>query len=378
MQPREFHIWDFPENKIRILFRRHQEFIQKAIKYFNSRNSLSKYLGISSQEVYSWAVYQLYIPLKYVKLIAKKLKLNLNILEKDIISYKGINTSTPIFNPKLPVKESPEIFSIITHIICDGSVNKNGIPMYINSNKILIDNLNFIIKKNFGNFKENFYFGTGINKNCYQYRFPKIIIEIIEYIYNINFHKKKEIPSEIFKLPVKFSIAVIKAFADDEGSVDLNRRIGIVSINKDLLIVLIKLLNEKLKFSYISNILEKNSKPNKCYCFYIRPREIEKYQKIIGFNHPDKTARLNSMVRYRRLRQQERHHGKVGETREKLLNLLNDRILSTYDIMKELKINKSNINSKVKQLKDTGVIIQHHKTGQTVFWTTNKNGIHIR
>lgn len=363
MKPKEFHIWNFPEDKIRILFRNHNEFIQKAISHFGNLKKLGAFLKIPSTEIYNWTKYKLYIPLKYVKLIAKELGLNWIDVEKNISSYKGVNTSTPIFNPKLPIKESPEIFSAITHIICDGSINKNGIPIYTNSSKKLIDNLDYTLKKIFGDFKSGLYFGSGTNRNCYQYTFPKLMTGLLEHFYQINLYKKKEIPKVIFEFPNEFSTAVIRAFADDEGTVDLNWRVGFNSKDKELLLTLVRLFKENLKFKHLTDIMEKDEK---YYCFYVKSMEIGRYQKEIGFSHPDKKAKLSNIVEY-----QKGSHGRraSGETREKLLKLLNDKVLSTYDIMKELKMNKSNINIQMKKLQNEHLIVQHRKTGQTVFWT---------
>jgi biotin operon repressor len=363
MKPKEFHIWNFPEDKIRILFKNPNKFVQIAISHFGNRKKLGVFLKIQSTEIYNWTKYNIYIPLKYVKLMVKEIGLNWIDVERNISSYKGVNTSAPIFNPKLPIKESPEIFSVITHIICDGSINKNGIPIYTNSSKELIDNLDYTLKKIFGDFKSGLYFGSGTNRNCYQYTFPKLMTELLEHFYQINLYKKKEIPKVIFESPNKFSTAVIRAFADDEGTVDLNWRIGFSSKDRELLLDLIRLFKEKLRFEHLTDIMEKDEK---YYCFYVNPMEIERYQKEIGFSHPDKRIKLSNIVEYRK-----GSHGRraSGETREKLLKLLNDKVLSTYDLIKVLKINKSNINMQMKKLITQGIIVQHHKIGQTVFWT---------
>lgn len=369
MRPREFHIWDFPEGKIRVLFKNHKEFIDNTIKFFGSQKALGDFLGIPSIYIYYWKKHPLYIPLKQVKKIVKKCKLNWEDIEKKIISYKGINTSSPIFNPKLPIKETPEIFTLITHIICDGSVNKNGIPCYVNSSKELINNFDKILKDSFGEMNTRLSFGHGINKNCYDYRFPKITIELLKHLYNIEFYRIGVLPKEIFDLPKEFSISVIRAFGDDEGNVDLNRRVGFYSKSKELLDVLINLLREKLSFKNIGEIKEKGKN---YYHFYIKSKDFEKYGKIIGFNHPEKAKLLNELVEFKNNSRAVGQHGKVKETKEKLLKLLDDNVLSTYQIMMELKINKSNINMQIRKLLSENLVIQNHKIGQTIFWTRRK------
>ncbi len=368
MQPREFHIWDFPEDRVRILFKQHYEFINKAIIYFGNRNNLGKYLGISPAHIYNWTKYNLYISLKDIKLIVRELKLDWLDIEREIYSYKGVSTSSPITNPKLPIKESPDLFSVITHILCDGSVNRNGIPAYTNTSKTLIDNFDNKLKSVFGEFKQSTYFGGGINKNVYQYRPPKIIIDLLESFYNINFYKRKEIPSIIFDLPREFSVAVVRAFADDEGCVDLNRRISFTQKDKEILSFLQKLLKDKLQFYQITEIKNKDN----CHLFYIMAPEIEKYQKEIGFVHPEKKDRLRRIVYDRLNGFRTGQHNQPGKTREKLLNLLNDNVLSTYDMMKEININKSNLNLQIKSLENAGLVVKTKKIGQTIFWTRRK------
>jgi len=369
MKPRKFHIWQFPEDKIRILFKYHKRFIDNATKFFGSQKNLADFLGTSSIVIYYWRKHPLYIPLKHVKKIVKKCKLDWYKIEKGIVSYKGINTSSPIINPKLPIKETPEIFALITHIICDGSVNKKGIPYYINSNKNLIDNLDKILKNNFGDINTKLEFGRGINKNCYEYKFPKIIVELLEYFYKINLYKADKLPVQLFYLPKKFCISVIRAFVDDEGDIDLSKRIGIYSTNKHLLKTLIRLLKEKLNFKNIGEIKEKEKG---YYYFYINSKDIKRYNKEIGSFHSSKKKRLNELIKLKKNGCKIGQHSKVGETKEKLLKLLNDKILSTYEIMKELKINKSNVNTQIRKLRKSNLIVQDYKIGQIIFWTRKK------
>ncbi|MCX6795918.1 MAG: helix-turn-helix domain-containing protein, partial [Candidatus Falkowbacteria bacterium] len=187
--------------------------------------------------------------------------------------------------------------------------------------------------------------------------------------YNLNFYENKKIPFEILELPKEFGISVVRAFADDEGSVDLNRRICFSSINKNLLEMLIKILKEKLDYKNISDI---GIKDDSYFYFYIKTGDIEKYQKEINFLHPDKIKRLNEMIHIRKEGYKPGQHGGVEKTTKNILDLLNNKILSTYDIIKVLKINKSNVNIPVKRLINHGLIVQHHKEGQIVFWTRNK------
>lgn len=369
MEYKKFHIFDFPADKIRILFKGHKKFIDNAVTFCGSRDSLANSLNVTPQLISQWRKYCLFMPLSSIKKIAIKQKLRWLDIEKNISAYKGISTGIPITNPKIPIKETPELFELITHIICDGCVNKNGIPCYVNSEKKLIENFKKILRNCFGKINGKLYEIKRGSRVYYEYRFPKIIVELLEDFYNLSFYKTKKFPFRIFLLPKKFAISVIRAFADDEGSIDLNRRIEISSANNKLLKNLLKLLKDKLHYKNISSISEKDKS---YYHFYIKPKDIKRYKKEIGFIHPEKIKKLKDVIYFRTHGYKPGQHAKPGETKEKLLNLLSGRLLSTYGIMKEININKSNINLHLKRLINKNLVVQHHKNGQTIFWTGRK------
>ena len=244
----EFHIWQFQEDKVRILFKDHNKFIEDAIKFFGSKKALATFLQIPSYLIDAWKRNQSHLLLKHIKKIVKKLRLDWEKIEKSVCSYKGLSTGKPILNPKLPIKETPELFALITHIICDGSVNRNGIPYYVNTEKSLISNFKKILKNTFGETYIKIEHKPGKNKKAYSLRFPKVIIELLEDFYNFSLYKAKRFPKGIFNLPDKFAIAIIKAFVDDEGNVNSSKRIGVYSTEKNLLKDLIRLLKEKLRY----------------------------------------------------------------------------------------------------------------------------------
>src|SRR3989344_486072 len=157
MKIKEFHLKDFPLKKIRILFKNNKKFLDESINYFGSLKKLADFLSVSTQVIYYWKKLNLFIPLEHIKKIVDKRKLNWNKLEKEVIAYKGSNLSLTITNPKLPIIESPELFAIIGHLIGDGSVNKNGIPIYTNKDKTLIENFHKLVNSVFGNIQGKLY-----------------------------------------------------------------------------------------------------------------------------------------------------------------------------------------------------------------------------
>lgn len=372
MKIKKFHLKDFPVEKIRILFKDNRKFLDESISYFGSLKKLADFLSIFPQVINHWKKLNLFIPLKHIKKIVDKRKLNWDKLEKEVVAYKGLNLSLIIQNPKLPIIESPELFAVIGHLIGDGSVNKNGIPIYTNSNIKLIDNFQKLIISVFGNVRGKLYKSPS---GAYQFRSSKVISDLIKSFYDINFDSSKSrIPEKIKYLPQEFSIAIIKAFGDDEATVDTNHRISFYSTNKHVLLSIKDLLKKKLMFNNVS--LFKKSK----YYFYltIKAKDIEKYYNTIGFNHSLKMAKLSKIIEIRKNSYKVRR--RKNQTKNEILNLLSHQNLSTEDLTLKLRISRSNVNIPLKELENKGLISQLNKKGQTIMWTKIggiNNGIYL-
>ena len=351
---------DFPADRIRVLFKDNKKFLDESINYFGSLKKLAQFLSVSPQVIHFWKKLNLFIPLVYVKKIVNERNLDWNEIESNVISYKGPNSSLVIKNPKLPIVESPELFAIIAHLIGDGSVNKNNIPIYTNSNKDLIDNFQKLILSVFGNIEEKIY---KRDSGCFELRTSRTIADLIKFFYNIDFDSRNaKIPNTIKDLPEEYSIAFIRAFADDEGTVDLNHKISIYSINKSILLSIRELLIEKLGFKNVQ-ISEKS----KSYFYLtIKPAEIKKYFEIIGFYHPMKLYRLSKLIEIRNNNGVRRKH---NGTKEEIINLLSLENLSTEELIFRLGVRKSNVNIPLKDLYNRGLITKSNKIGQKIIWT---------
>ena len=362
MKIKKYHLKNFPEERVRILLKSNKKFLDESINYFGSLKKLSDFLSVSPQLIYYWEKLNLFVPLKYVKKIVNERNLDWYKIEKNVIAYKGPNSSLLVQNPKLPISESPELFAIITHLIGDGSVNKNNIPIYTNSNAELISNFQRLVSCVFGDVGGKIY---KRKSGCYEFRSSRIIADLIKSFYKINFDTyNATIPKRVAYLPKKFSISVIKAFADDEGSVDLNHRINLYSRNKKLLLFIRKLLIEKLMFRDISSVLQKSKLD---FYLTIKPKDIEKYFKIVGFNHPLKSTRLSKIIEIRNKSSGVRR--KDNQTKNEILNLLSYKNLSTEELILKLGIRKSNVNIPLKELNNDGMITKFNKHGQIIKWT---------
>ena len=362
MKPKKFHIQHFPSERIRILFKDNNAFLDENIKYFGSKQELAYFLSVSPQLIDHWKKPNRFIPLSSIKKIVSKRKLDWDKIEKKIIAYKGPNLSNIITNPKLPIIESPELFAIIGHLIGDGSVNKNGIPIYTNKDKTLIENFHKLVNSVFGNIQGKLY---KTNSDCYQYTSSKIISDLLYSFYKIKFDTyNSRIPKRVEKLPPKFSILLIKALTDDEGSVDLNHRITLFLRNKYILKSIRALLIKKLGFSNISSVIQKTKLD---YYLAIRSKDIEKYFNIIGFNHPIKNKILSDIIKIRKKSLGVRR--KKDTTKNEIQRLLSNKIFSTNEITFKLGITKSNVTAQITKLKNEGLIKMYDKKGQTIRWT---------
>ncbi len=361
---KKWHIWEFPENIIRVKFNDNQKFLEESIYHFKSIKNMAKILSVNPSTIIGWREYKLYLPLKYVKIIVKVRNLDWNELEKKIISYKGPNLSLIVTNPKLPIIESPKLFAIIAHLIGDGCVNKNGIPIYTNSCKTLIDHFSILIKSVFGDIDYKLY----KREDNYNYRTSKVLSDLLIHFYNLDCNSLTGIfPNSINKLPKENTISLIKAFFDDEATVDPNYRITLCIRNYRLLKSIRKLLIKKLDFKNISPILKKSKNSEKDFYISIYSADLEKYSKIIGFNHPEKLndlkSILNSKIKSNGLRK------KQYQTQIELLKFLSIKPMSTKELAFALKITKSNILLAVKKLKKRGLITIHNKDSQIIKWS---------
>ena len=359
MKIKKFHLKDFPEDRIRVLFRDQMGFIDENIRFFHSVKEFADFLGIESKIIRHWKKQKLYIPLNHIKKIISKRKLSWGKIEKNVVAYKNPNSGLIVRKPILPIIETPELFALIAHLIADGSVNKNNIPSYTNTNFSLIKNFDKLIQSVFGNIENKIY---KRQSKAFQINSSRIIVDLIKSFYGITFNSlTARIPRRLKQLPSEYSIAFIRAYSDDEAAVDLNHRITIYSNNKKILKDLRDILSDKLDFKEVTKVLIK-SKVN--YYITIKPKEIIKYNKIIGFNHPIKKERLQKLVRMRKTKVK----SLPQNTKTRILKLLNQNNLSSEDLTYKLGIRSRNVQINLKQLEKKGIIRKINKERQIPIW----------
>ncbi len=91
MTYKKFHIWDFPEDKVRVLLdgNTNSEFWDNCIDKFGSIEIISDYIGVSSTTILDWKKGNRYITLLFLKKLVKKSDFTFKEIEQKIISYRG-------------------------------------------------------------------------------------------------------------------------------------------------------------------------------------------------------------------------------------------------------------------------------------------------
>lgn len=296
-----WHIWEFPD-KIRIRFseRFRKRLYEELRRMCGTREEIANRLGVDSETIKTniqtgknrsrkGEFVDCYISVKLVKKIleyfGKYSDINfLKSLESNIVGYRAWN-GWIVKNPEIPIKESPELYSIVFHLLGDGNASKRHSPYYSNMCRNLIDN-----------FVSNLHYFGGVEcredyrKDGLVYvRFPKAISDILSYILDIDFVKPKKLPRRIFDSNSNCKISAVKAFIDDEGCVSTSFSITQKSENllKDLKRLLLELGINTGKVCNNGSVKQ----------IYIFKNSYKTYFDKIGFVDPKKTLRLEEKLR---------------------------------------------------------------------------------
>ena len=364
---RRFYLKDFPENAVRVSLKKQKSFLENFVNRSGSLTRASKFLGVDATNLIAWRN-GLFIPLWAFKKISSFSGLKWNVAEKIVISYKGVGVSEPITEPILPVRESPELFGLIAHLIGDGSVSREGVPQYINSQKASIENLKNILRRTFGEVQGKVYFRR-VGKT-YFYRFSRTIPLLLRHFYgSINFDSEKALlPERIFKLPEEFACEVIRAFVDDEGSIR-DTRIVIALKNKELIFQLNRLLTKLLG----ENSTRITYRGENYWVVTIRAGVLPKLSEKIRLKHPHKSDALAHAVNKLQVQRRGKHDG-IWETKMRILELLKDGGKETKEIANKLFIQTSNISTQLNRLAAMGLAKRVRKRKFAFVWKLTRKG----
>jgi hypothetical protein len=268
----------------------------------------------SSLTIYGWMKGYRTIPFSKLFKIVEMSDYSWRDIEKNLISIKaGIRKGE--INPNFPIKIDYKLGSIVGHILGDGSIDKRFHSVfYSNSNKELLKEFLEYMENIFGikpriwvqdvpnygktkwlkkvtNFNE---IPEGHNVGLF---YPKICAD---FLYSIcdKFAEggNKEITNKIKELNLNFKNSLVRAFFDDEGSVNSrNYTVRFHQDRKDILEDLIDILKE---FNIKSNPVRSYNKRDKLrYYFNITGFvEYSQFYELIGCTSSKKKSEFILLI----------------------------------------------------------------------------------
>lgn len=383
MKLREFHINEFPQDRIFVLLDKEYHYtlfdnIKKNFGFkrfnslfFNNKLNRSAYeLWQKRKSLLKTRVKFHFIPLWFIVKLSEVLNkdvFSIKEIEEHITAYKGPSTSSVITSPNLPLVEDGRLVKITAHLIGDGHVD-GAFGTNLPKGRSHSEYRNFTPNL-LNQFEEDLkVFGSvALSKN---YRrgcliVPNVIGYILKHIYKIEFDCfNSRVPAEIYRLPKKIVANFIRAFADDESHV-YDNHISFYSANKKLLEDFIRLFNTKFPEIKLSELKVNYSSKNPKYYFYVLSESRKTYLDLIGFDHPGKKEDLVFNVKRGSSRKQKNG---IGKTKEIILRHLQFNKLTAKNLSRKLGISHGTIIDHLNRLKDESKVKIVEKGKKGNFW----------
>jgi len=362
----EWHIWNFPDN-IRVYFTdEFRELLFTELKRIcGTTTEIANQLKTNKETIRNClkrgyrknrknGLSRSYISVELIKEIIEEFgnrfgKDFLLRLEENIVAYRSWN-GWSVTNPILPVKETPQFYSVVFHIIGDGNASLRHSPFYSNTCKDLTERF----KKNLQIFgkvetKENLR-----EDDLVKVYFPKAVTDIASHILEIKF-THKVIPKRIFDSSIECRISAVRAFVDDEGCV--SNTLSITQKSEHILKQIKELLNS---LGIRTGKICENSGIHRLYIF---SEGHERYLKTIDFDHRKKHYLLEKMINERKIR---KDTIKTSQIKYKVLKLLEEVFpLTKHDVANILGISSDCALGALLNLKEhreiTGRFVRNNK-----------------
>ncbi len=376
-----WHIWDFPDTVyVRLKDDIRNRFFREMFTKFGGKKPYARFLGISSRRIYFYSYGFThknmkkrlhYTPLHILK---KSRKFLTNKLEEDIkngIIAIRCSGGYSIKTPKLPIKESPELYRIAAHLIGDGSAAKRHEPYYCNSCKELRQQF----KKDlliFGKIRTR---ERNLNPTS-AIMLPTVFGSILAHILKVKFTNPTKLPNIIWKTNKKNQAEFLKALYDDEGTISPNLYICMKSKN---LMNEVKTLIES--FGIESSKLGKkvDSNGNQCWQLKVLKGSYQRFYKKLGFYHPNKKKNLNITLKIQELSKNNRsklNNSKSAELlRKKIKKLLSNAHYSIIEISRLALEDYHRVHRNIIALEKNGDIIRFGSNNK-LKWRINYGLIH--
>lgn len=332
---REFHLWDFPDNLFILLGKEaNNQFFKRMYILFGTQQKFSEFLGLYRQEVNKYhkqvlksrgIYWPVYFPLRLFKKCITFLDESfLMYLEQNIAEIR-VKVGLSVYNPKLPIRESEEIYRIIAHMIADGSASKGKTPYYANTCHTLREQF----KKDLQIFGKMKIYERRPNTTEVVY-FPKVITDILAHLFDIQFTYPNRLPRPIFVAKREFKNIFLQALFDDEGTISTQLALTIhnVSIMEEIkfLINSLGIKTSEIRVHYYSH------KTDKVYFEVVR-NSYELFQQQIGFAHPEKAKKLELAIMTQNRQQRTRDPAYIEQ---EILKILEIKPSPTIELANEL------------------------------------------
>ena len=363
---REFHLWNLPDSAFILLNKEaNDEFFKGMYALFGNQLKFAKFLGLSRQGVHKYhkqalkndgKFYPVYFPLrllnKCLPLLDKKF---MYYLEQNISEIRA-RVGLSVYNTKLPIIESEEIYRILAHIIADGSASKGKTPYYANICKELREQF----KKDLQIFGE---------MKIYERKpqavelvfFPKIVTDVLAYLFDIQFTYPNRIPKLLFSAKEEYKKVFLQALFDDEGTISVHLALTIHNTNImgeiKSLINSLGIETSKVMVQYISY------KTNKVH-FQIPKKDYVLFQEKIGFVHPEKSEKLELAIRIRNRLQRTRNPNYIEQ---EILNILEYKPTSTIELANELMFTIHGVMPHLNKLLEEDLIVKRGYKNKSIW-----------
>ncbi len=389
MKYKEIHIWEFPNTRTFIKlddnFRRRlflelrgKFTTQEILNIINEKSKLYREkTNFNSGHICAWRegkkksknkISSINIPLwiliEFSKIIAENNYNDfLKQIEKNITSYRGLGKAKSIYNPRLPILLTPEMTSIVFHLCGDGHVGiGEGTSHYRQVNKEGLECFIKKLKNIFGDFELTIFEDSKVI-------IPRIITDFYMAYFKLNTlgWDIARIPNEIKNMENDFLLAGLTSFIIDEGHISSDT-IEIYSKNKNL-ISDIRDVSIKLGYNVIGPKEKFRYGKFDSYRIYISTKSAKKfYNDIEAISKRFPTCKLAHKTKLLgiMIKRQNRPIKKTkdGETKKKILKLLEKSPRTTSQISVAFNIGNSSVREHMEYLKNQNKIQKNRIKGQ--------------
>lgn len=352
---REKHIWEFPEH-FRVLCTTRFLRESRGLPLRDMRANREYLLG------------NLFMPVYVFKRLAKELVstgryASLQEVEREVLAYKARSTSEPIWQPVLPLRDTPALAELYAHLVADGGLGNLSIPHYVNSSPALIQRFSYLLREVLGQVHQVVYLNK---RGVYDLRFSNTAWEVLRWICGPDISSKTaKLPKRLLK--PRLCQAVLRAFIDDEGSIDLNKRVFIGLANLKLLRQLHHIATITIGAAHLTPIKKKPQE--EYFYFYIRSTGITKIARLKLCDVHKKRA-ISFLLKFNN---SPGNHRRPGETQKLLIAFLRQsRGATSRELSRRLNIRPSNVLPPLYRLLEDGKV-ESRRSGNDLYWSIHKD-----